>query len=410
MEFFQYFSRIPYKPALNHKLGRFIFYFFIKTILIFGLNITTIEAQPKPEEGYQIIKDLNDDWLVFDANYKDYVPYLKTRHFNYKSHSQYLDIENYKGYKLFLYLENDSFLFVNGTFQKKIKNGLWIKMNLDSLAKTQKLAPKILFTIYSENPDFEKNKIHIAYKAPISKINQLGNNDKTALKSRIFSNFKNFAILFSLLLFGSITFLYNFQNNLLLKFISINNLFSIGKRGDTAIVNRPFDIANVLYMIILSFSIALILLILEYNFVSILPKFIINTENPTFLNLSGQFFNLSFLAFLAFLVKYVFISLIGNLYKLDKITNLHFFKNLQSTGIFSFTLLLILVLLLLYPVSEIQNYKATYISIITFFYFIRLFLLFFIIIKSNSIKNLYLFSYLCIVELIPIFIGVRFAL
>ncbi len=44
------------------------------------------------------------------------------------------------------------------------------------------------------------------------------------------------------------------------------------------------------------------------------------------------------------------------------------------------------------------------------FYTARVALLYVVIRASESIKNLYLFSYLCIVELIPLIIGLRFIL
>lgn len=399
------------KPAIFKKIGRFIF----NILLVIGFNSfgtsQSIAQNAKIIEGYQIIKNLDEDWLVYDNQYKDYVPYINTRHYNFRSYSQYLQIENYIGYKLFIYSKEAPYLFINGIFQKKLPISQWVDFDLDSLSKKQNSPSKILLTVYSENPGIEDCKILIGGKITQAKfVGGFGNEGNTALKARKFSNFKNFAILFSLFLLGSVTFLYNFQYGILTKFINLKDLFTVVNRTDSIIVNRPFDLGNILYLIILSFGISLILLIMEYNFISIIPKAIINSENPTFLNLTGQFFNLSFLAFVVFLLKYFFIATLGNLYHLEKITNIHFFKNLQSTGIFACLFLFCITLLIIYPIGNFQSNKLNYLIIITSFYLLRLFLLFFIIIKANPVKNLYLFSYLCIVELIPLFIGIRFVL
>lgn len=377
----------------------------------FSSSHFTFAQEPKIKEGYQIIKNLEEDWLVYDNQYKDYVPFINTRHYNFQSYSQYLEIENYIGYKLFIYSKPELYLFINGIFQKKLPVSQWVEFDIDSLSKKQNSPSKILLTVYSENPAIEDCKIVIGSKTTqATLVTGFDNENKTALKARKFSNFKNFAILFSLFLLASITFLYNFQNTILTKFINLRDLFTVGSRTDSIIINRPFDLGNILYLIILSFSISLILLIMEYNFISIIPKALINNENPSFLNLTGQFFNLSFLTFIAFLLKYFFISVLGNLYHLEKITNIHFFKNLQSTGIFAFLFLFSITLLIIYPIGNFQSNKLNYLIIVASFYLLRLFLLFFIIIKANPVKNLYLFSYLCIVELIPLFIGIRFAL
>lgn len=395
------------KPAYKFIKGRFIF-LFLSCFSLLVLN-NAYSAEPPLKENYNIVKDLNEEWLVYEKKYKEFVPFLKSRHYNYQSISQNLELENYTGYHLLLLTTSESFLFLNGNYQKKLPNSKWFEINLDSLSKAHNYPSKVLLTVFFREPKLEDLKLFVVYKSTKKIGSFFGSDNKAALKARKFSSFKNFAILLSMLLLGFTTFLYNFQDRVLIKYINFKDLFTIRNRTESIIVNRPFEIGNILFMIILSLSISLILLILEYNYVNILPSIIIKTINPNMLLLTGQFFNLSFLIFIAFILKYFFISLVGNLYQLNKITNIHFFKNLQATGIFAVFLLFIVVLFLKYPLANIQYNKAIFLYFILGFYLLRLFLLFFIIIKANPVKNLYLFSYLCIVELIPIFIGVRFA-
>ena len=395
------------KPAYLNRWGRFCFLF----VYISSLGFHQIKAaQPPLVQNYFSIKDLSEEWLVFDDQFKDYVPYIKGRHFNYHSFSQYFDLENYRGYKLFLHSKAQSYLFINGTLQKKLPVANWLSINIDSLYIINKNPNKILLTVYSEMPGIENTYAVVAHKLVKSDAILIENEKQESLKMRTFSNFSNFSILFTLFLFGSVAFLYNFQNSLLEKFISIKDLLTIGKRFDTVVVNRPFDVGNILYLGILSFSASLLLMVLEHNFISVIPKILVSSEKVTFFSLIGQFFNLSFWVFTLYLLKYLFISIFGNLYKLEKITNLHYFKILQSSGIFLCSFGIIVMALIIYPNSPLQNNKSLFLILIVSFYFLRLFLLFFIIIKQVSVKNVYLFSYLCIVELIPLFIGIRFAL
>ena len=48
--------------------------------------------------------------------------------------------------------------------------------------------------------------------------------------------------------------------------------------------------------------------------------------------------------------------------------------------------------------------------VVIVFFISRLVLLYFTINKLSSLKNLYLISYLCIVEFIPLIVGIRFAM
>ena len=409
MDDIRYFLENNTKPAFLNKIGRFLFIGTMLVALLQGVNNKAFAQKQKLPEGYHIIKNLEENWLVYDNHFKDYIPHLPVRHYNYQSFSQYFEIENFQGYDLFIYPTKVSYLFINGTFQKKMDENNWQQFNIQSLSKKYNNPPKILLTIYFNSPGLEDTECLVAMKTRKSLIN-ISNQEQASLKSRKFSNFQNFSIIFSLFVLSLITVLYNFQTNIIDKYVNLKDLFTIRKRTDSIIVNRPFDIGNILYMVILSFCISLILLVVHYNFIPILPKQIINTENPTFFNLSGQFFNLSFLTLAGFIVKYMLISIFGSLYQLDKIGNLHFFKNLQSDSIFICVIIVALVFLIMYPSFFHFPNKGLYIGIFIIFYILRLFLLFFIIIKAIPVKNLYLFSYLCIVELIPLFIGIRFIL
>ncbi len=401
---------INFKPAHKYKMGRFVFYG-LYSILLFILNVSfTLAKEPEIKGNYTIIKNLNESWLVYDKTYNDYVPYLSNRHFNYHSFNQNFEIENFKGYNLEIFTPNEAYLFINGKYQTKLVANSWKDITIDSLSRINNNSSNILISIYLEKSDLEGIEMFVIHKTK-QKIEGFSENSlKTALKARKFSDFNDFSILFSILLLSLITFIYNFQDKLLVKYLDLKDLFTISKRTDSIIVNRPFDIGNILFMILLSMTMALIIMILENNFVQILPQSFSKSENNTLLTLTGQFLNLGFLIFIMFMVKYFFITIISNLYQLDKIKNIHFFKNLQASGAFSFLLLVLLAIFSIYQIGAIEYNKIFYLILISSFYLIRLLLLFFIILKSNPIKNLYLFSYLCIVELIPLFIGIRLAL
>jgi hypothetical protein len=130
---------------------------------------------------------------------------------------------------------------------------------------------------------------------------------------------------------------------------------------------------------------------------------------PRFTWLAGEFFVLSLVAFVLLLGKYVMLEVLGSLYKLQSIINVHYFKALQSSLLF-FTFLTLLLAAVAYNTSATTWPQGAILVPLVAFYLIRLALLYLVIRSMEPIKNLYLFSYLCIVELIPLIIGLRFAL
>jgi hypothetical protein len=70
----------------------------------------------------------------------------------------------------------------------------------------------------------------------------------------------------------------------------------------------------------------------------------------------------------------------------------------------------VLLAIIAYNASALAWSQGALLVPLIAFYTARLALLYLVIRSTEPIKNLYLFSYLCIVELIPLIIGLRFAL
>jgi hypothetical protein len=75
-----------------------------------------------------------------------------------------------------------------------------------------------------------------------------------------------------------------------------------------------------------------------------------------------------------------------------------------------FTAMVLLMAVITYNTPTVAWSQNLLLAPLIAFYTARLVLLYLVIRSIEPIKNLYLFSYLCIVELIPLIIGLRFAL
>jgi len=133
-------------------------------------------------------------------------------------------------------------------------------------------------------------------------------------------------------------------------------------------------------------------------------------EEESLLSFISNFFEIAVIVFIFLLLKYIALIVLTNLYRLDNIVNIHFFKVIQASSIF-FLGLAIFLTFSIFSYPEIIKNAEKYLFIpISLFFILRLLLIYFTINKMTVLKRFYLFSYLCIVELIPLVAGIRFAL
>ena len=397
-------------PTTGRDLSSLIFLPLILSSLLF-LSPKKAEAKGGigPEKSYYLVHDYQDDWQVFDSRYKAYVPYVREQHKDYNSFSLFFDVENYKGYKLLYRSERENYLFIDATLQKKLSNTSWVVLDIDSLQNAFGKT-KLFLTIYGTNSNIEDITIQIGNKiSKTQKTSEIGESLLTILPREL-SPFQNFFVIGLLLLACLYAFLYNFQPKSFYRFFSIRDLLTISKRDESFVVNKPFDLGNILFVVNLSFTLGFIFMLITHEKTDLFSASNILREGETLGTLILNFFEIAVIIFAALIFKYFALRVLSNLYRLDNITNIHYFKIIQASSIF-FLLILILLTFSTISVPEIIKSAEKYLFVpISLFFVLRLVLLYFTINKMTTLKNLYLFSYLCIIELIPLIVGIRFAL
>ncbi len=113
---------------------------------------------------------------------------------------------------------------------------------------------------------------------------------------------------------------------------------------------------------------------------------------------------LSFLVFLAFILKFVFIRLFGYFFNLGKSEFAHFFYMIRLT-VFGITFInLFTIFLIGYDFSSLEPVFNSLISGFFWFYLLGISFLFLIMMNRLSFKKYHLFTYLCLVEIVPFLI------
>ena len=384
-------------------------YFFLISVSCLLPNNSIAKGGLSADNSFYIVHDYQDDWQVFDERYKAYVPYVREQHKGYNSFSLFFDIENYKGYKILYRSEKENYLFIDASLQKKLSIATLVVLDVDSLesifGKT-----KLFLTIYGTNTNVEDLSVQIGNK--ISKTQKVieMNESLLTILPRDISPFQNFFVVGLILLVCFYAFLCNFQPKSFERFFSPRDLLTISKRDDSFVVNKPFDLKNILFIVNLSLTLGFVFMLITHEKTDLFSASNILSEGETLGTLMLNFLEISIIVFASLILKYLVLRVLSNLYRIDNITNIHFFKIIQASSLF-FLVILIVLTLSTVSIPEIVKNAEKYLSIpISLFFIARLALLYFTINKMTTLKNLYLFSYLCIVELIPLIVGLRFAL
>lgn len=359
-----------------------------------------------PDGRYYPVRDFHDDFQVYDVDAKAYVPYIAEQHADQTTLSAYVDLESNRHYSLLITTQRDGYLFINAALKRRLIANQWVVLNIDSLYRAYR-QPEIFLTLYG-SPGVDDKRLLIGYpKSATQRPVVLQDTNLSVLPRQqdIYNDFLSVGLLF---LLATHAFLYSFYHRAFLRFYSLRDLLSLRAQEESFLINRPLSSTNVLFLLNLGFVIGFLIMFMQSRNLDVFAsRTLLNDQR--FGWLIGEFLLVSTIAFLALIGKYIMLEVIGGLYKLQRIINIHFFKILQSSLLF-FTALTLLLAIIAYNTPYFPGLQNVLLLPLIGFYTARLALLYLSIRSLEPIKNLYLFSYLCIVELVPLIIGLRFAL
>jgi hypothetical protein len=360
-----------------------------------------------PDSRYYPVHDFQDDFQVYDDAVKAYVPYIVEQHADKTALSAYIDLESNRRYVLLISTKQDGYLFINAALKRKLRAGTWQVLSIDSLYHVYR-QPEVFLTLYGA-PGLGDRQLFIGYPKSATQKTVVLRDDNLSLRPRQISVYDDFLGIGLIFLLASHAFLFSLYHRAFLRFYSLRDLLSLRAKEESFLINRPLSSTNVLFTVNLSFVLAYLILFVQSRNIDVFASRSLLLGEQKFGALAGEFLLLSGAAFLALMGKYVLLEVLGGLYKLQDIVNVHFFKLLQSSMLF-FTGMTLLLAIVAYNLSGMEWSQSALLIPLIAFYMARLVLLYLVIRSVEPIKNLYLFSYLCIVELIPLIIGLRFAL
>lgn len=354
---------------------------------------------------YSVVHDFKNDWLVYSDNYGNYIPYTQSLHENTASVSLLTDLVKNRHYDLLIKVSKDTYLFIDGTLQQKMPTDQWTVISMDSLFRKIR-KNEVILTLYGGAGGIAGKSVVLAYlKKQESSTAESAPSSIIRLKPKQLSQIPNFTvlILFFIVLVNALSFNLSpadYRRN-------INPLSLLENVVKSSTLNKPFEYTN-------------FLLAVQYCLVSaFLVLFLINHGKDatlTFLSSNGSLGELLFdyiqlvvMTFVLLHVKYLFMFFIGHVLNLKEIISTHYLKIIQSGSIY-FGALCLAAIILFSQFPAYYTFLSDHIEfVITAFYLVRVFVLYVVLLHKGTFINPYLFSYLCVTEVIPLIIGIKIA-
>ncbi|MEZ0485036.1 DUF4271 domain-containing protein [Fibrella aquatica] len=359
-----------------------------------------------PAQAYFPVHDFEQEFVIYDEAFKAYVPFIAEQHNTENALSASVDIESNRHYKLLIHSKKDGFLFINAALRRKCPANQWLVFDIDSLHRLYR-QPQLFLTLYG--PASVGNwKLLIGYPRAAANQTIRLDDDLLSVRPRNRSPYGNFFSLGLLFLLASHAFLYTFFRRAFELFYNPLNLIRLATPDESFVVNRPLSRISLAFTLNLSFLLAFLFVYIQHLDAHLFGLSGLFMPQQTFVWVLISYVVICLLIFVLLISKYLLIAAVGSLYKYEALVNIHYFKVLQSSLLFS--TLIVLVVSALDSTVSITDISVSYVLIPCIcFYLSRLFWLYLTFVRLMSVKNLYLFSYLCIVELIPLVVGIRFA-
>ncbi len=360
-----------------------------------------------PNNTYNVIYDLKHDWLEYDQDLKVYTPYIKENNTNKLIYSLRINLNDYPGcYLLLKSQNNDDYLFFGSKMKQVLPKDEWVKFSIKELSKITESTTFILSIYGDKNPENHAIFFGFPFSKASEKLKTKANNYLN-FSPRSYSSIQSSLVIFFLFGLVMMSFLANNYTKAYKKFYNINDLTSFKIKETSFLVNKPLDRPNMMIVILLSMFSSFVYTLCQSRGFDILSNNFVFQNGNSFGILTSNFFKLSIIVFVLYITKYFFLKTTASLFNIERIVDIHYFKLIQTSLLF-FTIFLSLLLISYNTYSEnISNFKNLFTSILLIFYLIRLLIIYFTINQTGNIKTLYLISYLCIVEILPLVLGFR---
>jgi hypothetical protein len=386
-----------------------VFWAFFAAITLAG-SLAQGAAKINPPSQFFPVYNYQDDWLVYSEQYKNYVPFSQGINEGTRFASLYIDLVKNRRYSLLVHSESESYLFLEGALQNRIAAGKWQELNLDSLHRLYR-KDELLLTIYG-SPGIADKTVIICNKKKQTDSESVAPSRSgfINIKPVSFTPFGTFAGIALLIILIMNAWIFNLNPLSFIRLINPIEFFNNDPRDQLSKINKPYSNTVIFFVMISSMMMGFTVIYLSANRINLFSVSTILSEKANTLQILGDFCILSLIFFLLIYAKYIFMVLAGNMLNLDKQVDIIFIKIVQSSYLFYAFVFLVIFGLYSNHINWLEASRPYVLLPFLFFYVARFIALYVVAKPAGSLINLYLFSYLCVIEIIPLIVSMKFAL
>lgn len=358
-----------------------------------------------PEDGYYMVKSFEKDWMTYNQEEDRFEPFIDEIQSNLETHTVFIDLEKYQPFTLLAKTDfPDSYLFIDGQLYTRLPAGQWKEIDLSAFDQ------KEIQVSFLGSKNIQQKELFIGSRINKQEVSEgITRDNLIAMKYRIPLPFGNSFVIIFTLLFVYTTVLSSTNPKAFGEYFSLNDLFVTKVRATKFLISKPLNRVNQAFVVLLSITTGLLFVILA-------GKGLYLFNNPFGLyseSGSGQFLMafviVSAVAYVLYTLKYIFLLTMAQLFGIKKSVHIHYFKTIQFM-LLAFMVLVVLLYIWYTRIPPGETFDPNLIfNILLAFYLLRSVLSYFSILKSTGIQSLYLIAYLCVVEILPIILGLRFA-
>ncbi|HYG39903.1 MAG TPA: DUF4271 domain-containing protein [Cytophagales bacterium] len=371
---------------------------FISILLISFISLNGLVAQESEDfNQFRVVKDLRSELLVYDPDFSSYVPYNSEIHSGTNFITIQLDSSLNKKYSCILYISKGSSLFFdNKLYEKSDKEG-WIQL------KSREINNSKWLTIFHPSGKLPFNKIFYGLKINSKAPPKLLENKLEARP--VFSiTFQNFFIIVFIIILILLAVLKVFNNKAYNEFYSIRrNTLAIGK-DQSFIFKKPLNRNNIASLFIHCLIFVFVFFIIQFFTDGLIQLSLFNRQN-SLSQLLLSYFTFVGIAFGVYILKFILIAFISYLYNVTEYKLVHYFNFIKLSMVFYLLILPFISIIYLWfdRLNERLIINVIFLCLIGFS-IAKIIVISYNLNKIRQFRNLYLFSYLCATEIIPLFI------
>ena len=373
--------------------------FLIATILLY-LSISAsgqVNTSGTAESDYFVIKDLRSEWLTVDEENR-YIPFISDQQKKGSVIGIPIDLIEYQGSKLRCCAPKNSSLLINQRLIKNFGSSNCIYLSIDSLREYNQI--KAFLTIFQAEKDFDKVSLEVVnFGQQLAEKNQVVTRAK-ALKMDFFV----VGLLILLIFYATLKHQYSRSFKAI---YDIPRIFSSKVREDDVRV-KLLNEAHVLFLIQHCLLISFLLIIIV-PLTAELPFTIPYTTFPlqSFSQYMLLWVELALIVFATIWIKYLLLMLLGSLFRLRAMKYLHMFDFMRMSLVFWAGVFVVMICF--FPNAQISEeiYVRGLIYGFLAFALLRIVVLYLRLAKNASFRNIYLFSYICVAEILPLLAGLE---